>query len=126
MIDEFPILAIAAAYAEGTTIVRDAAELRHKESDRIQVLCEHLRSAGVQVDEAPDGFIIQGGKQPRGGTFDPAGDHRLAMALAVSGLNSRSPVTIQSAEIIQESFPGFQQALETLGAKTDGRLPVES
>ena len=118
MIDEFPIFSVAAAYAEGATTVRDAQELRYKESDRIAALCGQLQSIGVDAVELPDGFQIHGGR-PRGGTADPHGDHRLAMSLAVAGLGARSPVRILRPVIIRESFPGFQAALEHLGAHFD-------
>jgi len=121
MIDEFPIFAIAAAYATGATTVGEAAELRLKESDRIAVLCEELRKLGVQAIEHPDGFTIEGGGAIQGGTIHPHGDHRLAMSLAVAGLASRAPVVIQDAQIIEESFPEFMQTMQTLG----GKLGVE-
>jgi 3-phosphoshikimate 1-carboxyvinyltransferase len=121
MIDEFPIFAIAAAYASGATTVSEAAELRLKESDRIAVLCEELRKLGVQAVEHPDGFTIQGGAQVQGGLIQPHGDHRLAMSLAVAGLASQAPVAIQAAQIIDESYPEFTQTLQALG----GRLVVE-
>jgi 3-phosphoshikimate 1-carboxyvinyltransferase len=121
MIDEFPIFAIAAAYASGATTVSEAAELRMKESDRIAVLCEELRKLGVQAVEHPDGFTIQGGAAIQGGVLQPHGDHRLAMSLAVAGLASQAPVAIQDAQIIEESYPEFTQTLQALG----GRLVVE-
>jgi 3-phosphoshikimate 1-carboxyvinyltransferase len=121
MIDEFPIFAIAAAYASGVTTVSEAAELRLKESDRIAVLCEELRKLGVQAVEHPDGFTIQGGATVQGGLIEPHGDHRLAMSLAVAGLASQAPVAIQGAQIIEESYPEFTHTLQGLG----GRLVVE-
>jgi 3-phosphoshikimate 1-carboxyvinyltransferase len=117
MIDEFPIFAIAAAYASGVTTVSEAAELRLKESDRIAVLCEELRKLGVQAVEHPDGFTIQGAAAVQGGTIQPHGDHRLAMSLAVAGLASQAPVAIQDAQIIEESFPEFTHTLQALGGK---------
>jgi len=117
MIDEFPIFAIAAAYASGSTTVSEAAELRLKESDRIAVLCEELRKLGIQTVEHTDGFTILGGAAIQGGTIQPHGDHRLAMSLAVAGLASQAPVSIQDAQIIQESFPEFTQTLQALGGK---------
>ena len=116
MIDEFPALAIAAAYAKGRTRVRGAIELRYKESDRIASLCKQLQALGVNVTEFPDGFTIQGGEPIRGGVVDPQGDHRLAMALAISGLSVQEAVTILDAGIIAESYPGFPNALQALGA----------
>jgi 3-phosphoshikimate 1-carboxyvinyltransferase len=116
MIDEFPVFAIAAASAEGVTTVRQAAELRNKESDRITVLCRNLRELGVQVEELPDGFVIQGGSRLFGGTINAHGDHRMAMAFAVAGLSAYSPIYINGAEMIAESFPGFVDSLRSLGA----------
>ncbi len=89
MIDEFPAFAVAAAFARGETQVAGAEELRHKELDRIAVLCAQLRALGVRVKERADGFTIQGGFLPSGGTAEACGDHRLAMALALVGLASR-------------------------------------
>jgi 3-phosphoshikimate 1-carboxyvinyltransferase len=121
MIDEFPAFAIAAAFATGQTVVRGAEELRHKESDRIAALCGELRILGVGVEDASDGFCIQGGI-PDGGVVRPSGDHRLAMALAVAGLAAHRPVTIQDAEIIADSFPGFVHAFQSLGASMSIKL----
>jgi 3-phosphoshikimate 1-carboxyvinyltransferase len=116
MIDEFPAFAVAAAYARGTTLVSEADELHHKESDRISALCQELCSLGVQASETPDGFIIQGGQALQGGTVQPHGDHRLAMSLAVAGLAAQAPVTVEGAEIIAESFPEFVTILQNFGA----------
>jgi 3-phosphoshikimate 1-carboxyvinyltransferase len=116
MIDEFPIFAVAAAYAEGVTRVSDAAELRLKESDRIAGLCSELRALGAAAEERLDGFVITGGDLPGGAAVDPHGDHRLAMSLAVAGLAAARPVAISGAEIVDESFPEFVPALRALGA----------
>jgi 3-phosphoshikimate 1-carboxyvinyltransferase len=116
MIDEFPIFAIAAALAEGTTTVQEAAELRLKESDRISTLACELCSLGVKIDEQPDGFTIRGGKI-LGGNVTAHSDHRLAMSLAVAGLAAESTVTVEDAECISESYPGFVHSLARLGAK---------
>jgi 3-phosphoshikimate 1-carboxyvinyltransferase len=124
MIDEFPAFATAAAYAQGTSQVSQAEELRTKESDRIASLVQELGKLGVPVTEAPDGFSLVG--PVRAGQFDrgepviePHGDHRLAMALAVAGLAYPQPVRVANAEIINESYPGFIQTLTDLGAKID-------
>ena len=122
MIDEFPIFAIAAACAEGNTIVRDAVELRYKESDRIAVLCSELGKIGVSIIEKPDGFEIDGGHTLRGGIVDPHGDHRLAMSLAIAGLVTEKPVFVKDAEIITESFPNFISIMNSLGANVDERV----
>jgi 3-phosphoshikimate 1-carboxyvinyltransferase len=116
MIDEFPALAVAAACAEGTTTVREAEELRYKESDRIAALCGELRRLGVAALETPDGFILPGGGLRGGALVDAHGDHRLAMALTVAGLASERPVRVAGAELSEESFPEFIPALQALGA----------
>lgn len=116
MIDEFPIFAVAAAMAHGETVVRDAHELRHKESDRIGALCQELCHIGLEVQETPDGFIIQGPQKVKGGEADSHGDHRLAMTLAIAGLVSEHPVNVANAEVITESLPSFPSILQSLGA----------
>jgi len=116
MIDEFPVFALAAACAEGRTVVAEADELRHKESDRISALGQELRRLGAAFEETEDGFVIEGGKPLAGGGADANGDHRLAMTLALAGLVSRSPVQVRGAEMIRESFPQFAQTLAGLGA----------
>jgi len=115
MIDEFPAFSIAAAFAEGTTVVREAEELRHKESDRITILCNELKKLGVELEEFQDGFAITGGTI-QGGLCEAHGDHRLAMSLTLAGLQSPQPVTVQNAEILNESFPEFATNLVKLGA----------
>jgi 3-phosphoshikimate 1-carboxyvinyltransferase len=117
MIDEFPAFAVAAAFGGGETVVTDAQELRHKESDRITALGQELRSLGVDFTETPDGFTIHGGRPLRGGEVDSHGDHRLAMSLAVAGLAAEAPVEVHGAEMIHESFPGFAAVLKALGAQ---------
>ncbi|GAG83634.1 unnamed protein product, partial [marine sediment metagenome] len=114
-IDEVPVLAIAAAFAHGKTIVSQADELRHKESNRIRDLCRELHRLGVEIEETQDGFIINGGRDLQGGTVTPHGDHRLAMALAVAGLAARDTTIIDGGEIISESFPEFSATLHDLG-----------
>ncbi|MEN8172608.1 MAG: 3-phosphoshikimate 1-carboxyvinyltransferase, partial [Chloroflexota bacterium] len=117
MIDEFPVFAVAAVHAEGSTVVQDAEELRYKETDRIQVLVEEFCKLGVQIEAQDDGFTIQGGLPYQGGEVSARGDHRLGMALAVLSLGAESPVTLSDAEIIAESFPGFVDQLKHLGAE---------
>jgi len=111
MIDEIPILAVAAAAAEGETIISNAAELRVKETDRISVLATELSNLGVEVEERPDGMLIQGGNI-RGGEVDSHGDHRLAMSMAIAGLVSEQGVTIKNPQCVNTSFPGFWEILE--------------
>ena len=112
-IDEFPAIAAAAAFAEGTTTVRNAEELRYKESDRISAIVTQLRALGADVVETPDGFSIRGGTV-RGGTAYANGDHRLAMSMALCGLRAPEPVTVCGAEILNESFPEFTMKLAAL------------
>lgn len=119
MIDEYPILFVAAACASGTTTMLGLEELRVKESDRIAVMAHGLTACGVAVDELPDGLIVhgQGGDPlPGGATVAARLDHRIAMSFAVLGLNSRKPVTIDDARPIATSFPSFVPMLEQLGA----------
>jgi 3-phosphoshikimate 1-carboxyvinyltransferase len=122
MIDEFPIFAVAAALAEGRTTVKEAEELRYKESDRIATLCREMQSMGAAMGEQPDGFTIEGGRRLVGGVrVDCHGDHRLAMALTVAGLAAEKPTVVQGAEVIDESFPQFLECLRSLGARLEGR-----
>ena len=121
-IDEFPVLFVAAALAEGETVVRGAAELRHKETDRIRVMAEGLRALGVEVEELPDGARIRGSAALRGGTVDSAGDHRVAMAFAVGGTRASGPVTILDTANVATSFPGFAPLARSIGLDvTDGQ-----
>ena len=113
-IDEFPLLFIAAAFAEGTTRISGAAELRHKESDRISVMVAGLRRLGVQVKERPDGAEIIGG-QVGGGSVDSQGDHRVAMAFAIAGAAAGAPVQVADTDNVATSFPGFVRLAGTLG-----------
>ena len=106
MIDEFPALFVAAAAARGRTVVRGAAELRVKESDRIAAMAHGLRALGVSVDEAPDGAAIEGGRL-RGGRIDSRGDHRIAMSFAVAAQLADGPVEINDVANVATSFPGF-------------------
>jgi 3-phosphoshikimate 1-carboxyvinyltransferase len=114
MIDEFPILFVAAAAAEGTTTIRGAAELRVKESDRIATMAEGLRALGVRVAETPDGAVIEGGRM-RGGCVDSHGDHRVAMSFAVAGLVAPDAVTIDDCANVATSFPGFADLANEVG-----------
>jgi len=116
MIDEFPAFAVAAACAEGKTVVCEAEELRTKESDRIAALAGELRKIGVVVHETADGFEIDGGRGFSGGMVQSHGDHRLAMSLAVAGLRAKSAVTVEDAQVIGESFPSFVAIVRQLGA----------
>ena len=117
MIDEFPILAVLATQAEGTTVVRDAAELRVKETDRIAMVAVELSKMGASIEPRPDGFVVKGPTRLTGGEVDSHGDHRLAMALAIAGLVAKGETTVLGAECIPDSFPGFVEALNSLGAE---------
>ncbi len=114
MIDEFPVLFVAAALAKGTTRVVGAAELRVKESDRIAVMAKGLRALGASVEETPDGAIIHGGKLS-GGEVDSAGDHRCAMSFAVAGAVAAGPVHILDCANVATSFPGFSDLATRVG-----------
>ena len=112
LIDEVPILAVAAALGDGELVVRDAAELRVKESDRIATLAEGLRRMGGAVDEHPDGLTIHGRGRLTGATVRSHGDHRIAMAMAVAALAADGETEIEEAECIAVSFPKFPSLLE--------------
>lgn len=114
LIDEIPILAVAAIFAKGTTVIKDAAELRVKESDRLAVMAKELNSLGAQVRELPDGLEIIGGTILNGNTVDSYTDHRVAMSLAIAGLNAQGKTTIQRAEAAAISYPDFIPTLENL------------
>lgn len=119
MIDEFPILAAIAAFAEGETRIVGAQELRVKESDRITLMVNGLRACGVNAEELPDGLVVRGGgpKSVRGGaSVRTQGDHRVAMSFLVLGLAAREPVIVDEAEMIATSFPGFADFMRGLGA----------
>jgi len=118
MIDEYPILAVAAAVAGGTTVMHGLAELRVKESDRLAAMARGLAACGVQVEEGKDSLTVQGcgGPAPGGGTIEADLDHRIAMAFLVLGMASESPVAIDDAEPIETSFPGFVALMNGLGA----------
>jgi 3-phosphoshikimate 1-carboxyvinyltransferase len=116
MIDEFPLLAVAATQARGTTIVRDAAELRVKETDRIAVIAAELSSMGARIEPHSDGFVVTGPTPLQGAIVDSHGDHRIAMALAVAGLIADDQTTLQNAACIKDSFPGFVEMMQHLGA----------
>ncbi len=112
MIDEFPILAVAATQAYGTTVVRGAAELRVKESDRILMMAVTLKKMGAKIEPTADGWIIQGPSSLKGCRLSSGGDHRVAMSLAVAGLAAHGPTTILDTENINTSFPGFEKLLQ--------------
>ncbi|MCY4042418.1 MAG: 3-phosphoshikimate 1-carboxyvinyltransferase [Candidatus Dadabacteria bacterium] len=113
-IDELPAIAAVACFARGTTVISGAGELRVKESDRISAMTEGLRNLGAKVEETPDGMRIEGGVPLRGGTVNSAGDHRVAMALAVAATGAEGESRIEDADCVAISFPEFFQTLENL------------
>lgn len=116
LIDEIPALAVAAAMADGATTIRDAAELRVKESDRIESTVAMLRALGAEVDPEADGMCVAGGARLRGGLMDARGDHRIAMAGAVGALVAEGESRMDGADVAVVSYPGFLAALEAAGS----------
>jgi 3-phosphoshikimate 1-carboxyvinyltransferase len=126
MIDEYPVLAVAAAHAEGTSIMHGLAELRVKESDRLAAIVDGLQSCGLLADADGDKLTIQGWGQARGDNTPTGGhvrthlDHRIAMSFLVLGITASAPVTVDDGEAIATSFPGFANLMNELGAKVSG------
>lgn len=114
LIDEVPVLAVAATQAEGETVFKGVQELRIKETDRIRALTSELAKLGAVVEEMPDGFVITGPSKFKGTTCSSRGDHRMAMALAVAGLVADGDTIIEGAESIDISFPGFEKVLKSV------------
>lgn len=114
-IDEFPALFVAAACAEGRTVLSGAEELRVKESDRIQVMADGLRALGVDARPTADGMIIEGGRPYGGGTIDSHGDHRIAMSFAIAGLRAGGDIHIRDCDNVDTSFPGFVATAKAAG-----------
>ncbi|TAN38286.1 MAG: 3-phosphoshikimate 1-carboxyvinyltransferase [Verrucomicrobia bacterium] len=120
LIDELPVIAVAGALAEGETVIRDAAELRVKETDRIAAMATNLRLLGVEVEEREDGMIVRGPAALKvGGGVRSYGDHRIAMAMAVLALSAPEPVCINNVGCVQTSYPGFWNDLKTLGGHVE-------
>ena len=121
LIDELPVIAVAGALAEGRTEIRDAAELRVKESDRIAEVVKNLRLFGVDVEEKDDGMIISGPARLRtpSGAVDSRGDHRIAMSMAVLNTFGNGPVTIENVGCVNTSYPGFWKHMEQLGGTVE-------
>jgi 3-phosphoshikimate 1-carboxyvinyltransferase len=123
LIDEIPVLAVLATQVEGRIEVRDARELRIKESDRIRTVVDGIRAVGGEIEEYEDGFAITGPQRLKGGTVDSEGDHRIAMAFAVAGLAAQGPITVLNAECAQVSFPEFYETLAAIC--DDGAVRIE-
>ncbi len=117
LIDEIPVLAVMGAVSEQGLTVRDAAELRVKETDRIETVAENLRRLGIRVETAPDGLRVEGRQQFRSGSVSSFGDHRIAMAFAVAALSADGPVAIEGAEAASVSFPEFWSKLREVAAE---------
>ncbi|HEX5988742.1 MAG TPA: 3-phosphoshikimate 1-carboxyvinyltransferase [Solirubrobacterales bacterium] len=113
-IDELPLVALAACFAEGTTVIRDAEELRRKESDRVETVTAALRALGGKVEPLADGMVVEGSGGLRGGTIESHGDHRIAMLGAVAGLASKEGVEVQGMDAAAVSYPGFESDLNRL------------
>ncbi len=114
LIDELPIISVLASVAEGQTIIADAEELRVKETDRIRAMVEGLHKMGADVEETPDGLIIQGNPEITGAQCSSYGDHRIAMSLIIAGLRARGETIVEDTDCINTSFPGFMHLLESL------------
>jgi 3-phosphoshikimate 1-carboxyvinyltransferase len=120
LIDEIPVLAAVASLARGRTVIRDASELRVKESDRIRTMAMNLRAMGAAVEERPDGMSVEGPSHPRAtAALDSLGDHRIAMSMAVLALASDAPTRINGVACIQTSYPEFWRDLERVGGYAD-------
>ena len=129
MIDEYPILAVAAAFAEGATVMRGVGELRVKESDRIALMAAGLEACGVMVEEEPEGMIVTGLARAKhkvrgGATVETHGDHRVAMAHLVMGLAAEQPISVDEPGMIATSFPGFEALMRGLGAEIGALEPA--
>ncbi len=114
LIDEIPLIAMVASFAEGETVIREAEELRKKESDRLHAMVEGLKRIGADVEALPDGMIIRGGKKLRGGEIESYGDHRIAMTFAIAGLAIEEGIYVKDFECVSVSFPDFLEKLEVL------------
>jgi len=116
LIDEFPILCVAASQAEGVTSIRGAEELRVKESDRIKAMTTELKKMGVEIEEYPDGVSIKGNTMLKGREVESYGDHRIAMSLAVAGLVAAGTTAIHNASCVNISFPRFFDEVKRLAS----------
>jgi 3-phosphoshikimate 1-carboxyvinyltransferase len=129
VIDELPILAVAATQAEGKTIIRDAQELRAKETDRLSAVSHHLKEMGANVRELYDGLEIEGGSPLKGTRLNSYGDHRIAMAFSVAGLFADGETIMEDTECVDTSYPGFEADLRMFQSKQitmESQTPVIS
>lgn len=130
LIDEIPVIAVAAALAQGRTIIRNAKELRVKETDRITTVVNGLRAMGAEVDEFEDGMEITGGHPLHAATIDSCGDHRIAMAFAIAGLFASGETVIWNTECVNTSYPGFAHHLDAIrherSSASDFTLPTQA
>ena len=117
LIDELPVIAVMACFAKGTTVIRDAAELKVKESNRIDAMAENLAAMGANVTATEDGLIIEGGRPLRGAAIDSRLDHRIAMSFAVAALNADGETEIRDAECVNISYPAFYQDLNRISSR---------
>ena len=117
LVDELPVIALLATQANGRTTIRDAAEMRVKESDRIAVIARELKKLGAQIEERADGLVIEGPTELVGCEVEsPRGDHRIAMTLAIAGLIARGETIVHNADAVSSSFPDFARALGEIRA----------
>lgn len=114
LIDEIPVIAVMAAFADGTTIIKDAQELKVKESNRIDVMVKNLSAMGVDIEGTEDGMIIHGGRPLHGAMIDSKLDHRIAMSFAIAGGNADGVTEIVGAECVNISYPAFYRDLQNL------------
>jgi 3-phosphoshikimate 1-carboxyvinyltransferase len=114
LIDELPVLSVAAAFADGRTVIRDAEELKVKETNRIDAMEAELKKAGVDVQSTDDGLIIRGGKPVCGGAFETYGDHRIAMSMAVLAQAAEGRSKVENHQCINISYPDFFRTLDTI------------
>jgi 3-phosphoshikimate 1-carboxyvinyltransferase len=130
LIDEIPVIAVAAALATGETHIRGARELRVKETDRITTTVENLRKMGVDVEEFEDGMLIRGGNPLHAAEIESHGDHRIAMAFCIAGLYAKGETVVRGTDCINTSYPGFSHHLDAIlhekNKPEDFNLPIVS
>jgi 3-phosphoshikimate 1-carboxyvinyltransferase len=125
LIDEIPVIAVAAALADGKTVIRNAKELRVKETDRITTVVDNLRAMGGQVEEFEDGMEISGGHPLHAATMESHGDHRIAMAFAIAGLFAEGETVIRNTACVNTSYPGFAKQLAAVLAESQSEADYD-